>query len=95
MERFNFSLCQISLMDHRRLVDLLLAHNPEKYVPLKQPEQPYDFLRETQEFLRELYQMSERDYRRELDEQVIKYYQYWWGGPERIDPMIDPAVKFY
>jgi hypothetical protein len=30
-----------------------------------------------------------------LQEQSIKYCQSWWGGPEKISPLVDPPLKFY
>ncbi len=39
--------------------------------------------------------MTEVDYKREWEEQVNRYGQYWWGGPRKLDPVCDPPVKFY
>ena len=55
LNTFNFRKCKINLFDYRRLVDMLVRHNPDKYIPLSKPEQPYDFIKEIQEFLKGLY----------------------------------------
>lgn len=42
-----------------------------------------------------MYELSDIDYERYRDEQIIKYCQHWWGGPERKDPLLIPTLKFY
>lgn len=39
--------------------------------------------------------MSETDYQRNWSELVLVNCQSWWGGPQKIDPICDPPVKFY
>jgi len=95
LHEFDFEKCKINIFDHRKLTEMLVSHNPEKYMPLNRPEQPYDFVKESQEFLREIYEMGEIEYRTECEEQVRKYYQCWWGGPEKLSPLVNPPIKFY
>lgn len=71
---------------------MLVQHDPNKYLPPK-PEGPYDFLKEGREFLKELYLMPLEEYQHIIDEQVNRYYQTWWGGPENPNPSpVEPIV---
>jgi hypothetical protein len=69
---------------------MLVQHNKDKYIPLKS-DGPYDFLKEGREFLKIIYMLSPEEYQRITEEQVNKYYQSWWGGPENLNPgFIEP-----
>lgn len=64
---------------------MLRNHNSNKYLPLKTNE-PYDFLKEGRDFLKEIYEMPAEEYYKILRDQVNTYYQHWWGGPTNPNP---------
>lgn len=45
LNKFDFSKCKINIFDYRKLVQMLVEHNPQRYIPLSKPEKPYDFRR--------------------------------------------------
>ena len=54
LNKFNFEKCKINLFDYRKLVDMLVAYDSNKYIPLNKVE-PYDFRRDVREFLKKVY----------------------------------------
>lgn len=91
--RFDFAKSKINIIDHRRLTQMLLSHNPTKYLPVKE-DGPYDFLKQGREFLKDIYSLPPEEYQRITEEQVNRYYQTWWGGPENLNPgAVEPAVE--
>jgi hypothetical protein len=82
------------VIDHRRLVNLLLKHNPSKYFPLNAPEEPFDWNPEVRHYLKQLYAIEILNYETIIERQVNQYFQYWWGGPRYISPVVDPPVRF-
>lgn len=86
LNRFDFSRAKINIIDHRRLTDMLVEHNSDVYVSVR-PEAPFDYVKEVREFLSNIYALPAEEYKALLDEQVNKYYQSWWGGPENLNPL--------
>jgi hypothetical protein len=84
----------INLIDHRRLVELLTRHKPNKYVLVSQQHEPYDFISEARDFLAFIYSLPMTHYETMLERQVNQYNQWWWGGPKYISPVVDPPVRF-
>lgn len=72
---------------------MLVSHNSDVYVSVR-AEAPFDYVKEGKEFLSHIYALSAEEYKAMLDEQVQKYYQSWWGGPENLNPLpIDPLTN--
>ena len=73
---------------------MLLHHNPDKYIPLNKPEEPFDWNPDVRHYLKHIYAMDLNHYETILDRQASQFFQHWWGGPMYISPVVDPPVRF-
>ena len=89
---YDHSKSQINIMDHRKLTSQLIQRNPDRYI---MSQLPYDLDPEVKDFLAEIYSTDEQTYEEMWRSHVERYHQHWWGAPLKLNPLVDPPLRFY